>query len=500
MARLLGIDLGTSSVKAVVADERARILGVGNQEYRIDVPQPGWAEQDPEAWWKATVTAVRQAMTEAGHGAIDAIGFSGQMHGTILLDSERQPVGPAIIWADQRSAAEVGEIVSLVGTDQLARIAGTAPAAGFMGPTLLWLQKHDPARLEKARYVVLPKDYVRLRLTGEVGTEATDGSGTALFDVRQRQWSSTIVESLDLPDNIWPNVFEAADIVGALTKSAAQELDLSSGIPVAAGCGDQPAQAVGNGLIDPGVGSATIGTGGQLFAPMIRPQADPQLRLHSFCHAPAERWYVMGAMLSAGLSLRWLRNTMGMADDPNAYDRLAALAADVPPGCNGLLFMPYLIGERSPLMDPLARGSFVGLTLAHELGHLARAIMEGVAFALRQILDVMTGIGTPIDQLLASGGGLASPVWRQIVADVLSRPLRLSTGRERAGAGAAVVAGIGVGVYSGYSEAQRAVALPYELTEPDPGRAAIYAEQYDRFVQLYPLLKPMLHRLSGSQG
>ncbi len=501
MARLLGIDLGTSSVKAVIADERAHVLGVGSQEYRIEVPQPGWAEQEPEAWWQATITAVRQALAEAGSpttDVIDAIGFSGQMHGTILLDAERQPVGRAIIWADQRSAVEVGEIMSLVGTDQLARIAGTAPAAGFMGPTVRWLQKHDPARLEQARSVVLPKDYVRLRLTGEVGTEATDGSSTALFDVRQRQWSSTIIETLDMPDNIWPNVYESADVVGALTKPAAQALGLPAGIPVTAGCGDQPAQAVGNGLIDPGVGSVTIGTGGQLFAPMTRPQADPLLRLHSFCHAPADRWFVMGAMLSAGLSLRWLRNTMGMAQDPDAYNRLAALAADVPPGCNGLLFMPYLVGERSPLMDPLARGCFVGLTLGHELGHLARAIMEGVAFAMRQILDVMTGIGTPIDQLLASGGGLASAVWRQIVADVLARPLRLSTGRERAGAGAAVVAGIGVGVYSSYSEAQRAVALPFELTEPDPQRSAIYAEQYKRFVQLYPLLKPVLHELSTS--
>ncbi|MEP7286668.1 MAG: xylulokinase [Chloroflexota bacterium] len=498
MTRLLGIDLGTSSVKAVVIDEHTRLLGIGSREYPIDVPQPGYAEQDSEAWWQATIHAVRQAIEQAdsneGSAEIDAIGLAGHMHGTLLLDASGQALAPAIIWADQRGAAEVGEIISIVGTDQLARIAGTAPAAGFMAPTLRWLQKHNPALLEQARYCLLPKDYVRFRLTDEIATDASDASATALFDVRQRQWSTAIIETLDLPD-LWPNVFESADIVGALTKSAAETLGLTIGIPVAAGSADQPAQAVGNGLINPGIGSVTLGTGGQIFAPLLRPQVDNQLRLHVFCHAPADRWYLLGAMLSAGLSLRWLRDLHGLTNDPNAYQYLADLANGVPLGAEGLLFMPYLVGERAPLMDPLARGGFVGLTLGHGLGHLSRAIMEGVAFALRQILDVMIDLNTPVEQLLASGGGLASPIWRQIVADVLARPLRLSTGRERAAVGAAVIAGIGIGIYADYSDSQQAVAAPFELTEPDPQRAAFYAEQYARFVQLYPLLKSIFHDL-----
>src|SRR5215510_2015816 len=389
MTRLLGIDLGTGSVKAVVIDETTKILGVGSQEYPIDIPQPGYAEQEPEGWWRATFHAVRQALAEAGNGEIDAIGLSGQMHGVTLIDAKKEPIGPSIIWADQRGAGEVAEVIAAVGTDHLARIAGTAPAAGFMAPTLCWLKKHDPARLEHARACLLPKDYVRLRLTGEVATDASDASATALFDVRQRQWSNVIIEALDLPDHLWPNVFESADIVGALTRSAADALGLQVGIPVAAGCADQPAQAVGSGLIDPGIGSITIGTGGQVFAPLKTPPVDEALRLHIFCHAPADRWYVLGAMLSAGMSLRWLRDLLGMKDDPDAYKKLSALAADVPPGSDGLLFMPYLVGERAPLMDPAARGGFVGLALGHGVGYMARAVMEGVAFAMKQILAVM---------------------------------------------------------------------------------------------------------------
>ncbi len=455
MTRLLGIDLGTSSVKAVIIDEKARLLAVGSREYPIDVPQPGYAEQDPQAWWKASVQAIRQAVEQAGSAEIDAIGLSGQMHGTILMDDANKPIGPAIIWADQRSAAEVDEIVSLVGTDQLARIAGTAPATGFMGPTLRWIQKHNPARLDRTRACLLPKDYLRFRLTGDIATEATDACATALFDQRQRQWSSVIIEALDLPDGIWPNVYESSDIVGVLSKTAAEELGLPVGIPIAAGSGDQPAQA---------------------------------------CHAPADRWYVMGAMLGAGLSLRWLRDLHGLTADPEAYSRLSALADAVAPGSGGLLFLPYLVGERAPLMDPLARGGFIGLTLGHGLGDLTRAIMEGVGFALRQILDVMVAMNAPIDELLASGGGLASPVWRQIVADILARPLRLSTERERAGVGAAIVAGIGIGTYASYAEAPRPASS--QVTEPDPRRAEIYSEQYALWLQAYPLLKELFHHLS----
>lgn len=492
MARLLGIDLGTSSVKAVVIDEAARLLGMGSGEYPINTPQPGWAEQDTESWWRASVQAVRQALEQAGPGAISAIGFSGQMHGSVLIDAHLQPVSPAIIWADQRSAPQVEQIMTRIGAEQMAHFAGTAPAAGFMAPTLCWLQQHDPAQLDRARYILLPKDYVRLRLTGEVGTDTSDASATALFDIREQRWWAAIIEQLGLPD-LWPRVWQSSDVVGTLLPAAAAELGLSPGIPVTAGCADQVAQAVGNGLIDPGTGSVTIGTGGQLFVPLAEPRTDPLLRLHTFCHAPEDRWYLLGAMLSAGMSLRWFRDLLGLKDAPDAYETLSALAADVPPGADGLLFLPYLVGERAPIMDPLARGMFFGLTLRHGRGHLVRAIMEGVAFALRQILETMRALDAPTERLIASGNGLASPLWRGIAADVLGCPLVLSAGGARASMGAALIAGLGAGVYSNYADISRIVVTHSEQADPDPARVRFYDEQYARFLQLYPILKPLMH-------
>jgi xylulokinase len=500
---LLGIDLGTSSLKAVVIREDGQLLGVGTQEYPILTPQPAWAEQEPEAWWRAAVLSVREALKRAAQAAgepitIGGIGLSGQMHGFALVGADHQPVGPAIIWPDQRSVEEVGEITTLIGSERLARIAGTAPATGFLGPTLRWLCKHDPARLDRAQACLMPKDYVRLRLTGNIATDASDASATAIFDIGQRRWSDEIIKALELPARLLPPVLESNEVAGQLTPSAAEALGLRPGIPVVTGCADQAAQAVGNGLIDPGTGSVTIGTGGQLFAPLTAPAADPQLRLHTFCHAPAGRWYALGAILSAGLSLRWLRDTLGLRETPDAYGQLSALAAQVPPGADGLLFLPYLVGERAPLMDPRARGCFVGLTLRHERGHLARAIMEGVALAMRQVLNIMLELN-PVETLLASGNGLVlSPVWRQIVTDVFASPLRLAKAGERAGVGAALIAGIGAGLFRDYADLRPITgqAAATDLSEPDAERAAFYLEQYKRFVQVYPLLKPILHDLS----
>lgn len=500
LTHLLAIDLGTSSVKVVVIDPGGRLLGVGNQEYPLLTVQPGWAEQAPDGWWRATVRAVQQAVGQAGPGQIAAIGLSGQMHGTVLVDAALQPIGPAIIWADQRSTAEVEEFELRVGRQRLAEIAGTAPAAGFMGPTLLWLQHHDPARLEQARAALLPKDYLRLRLTGRVATEASDASATALFDVRQRRWSEEIMRLVQLPAALLPELLEPAALAGDLLPAAAAELGLPAGIPVVAGCADQVAQALGNGLLDPGSGSVTVGSGGQVFVPLSAPKSDALLRLHTFCHAPAERWYLLGAMLTAGLALRWLRDTLGLAQDAGAYGALGRQAAQTPPGADGLLFLPYLAGERSPLMDPQARGCFVGLTLRHQPGHLARAIMEGVAFALRDILEVMATLQAPPERLLAVGNGLASPVWRQIVADVLGRPLHLPAGREQAGVGAALLSGIGAGLYSGYAEARQIVPAPVEATEPHPANTAFYEEHYQRFRQVYPALSATLHSLSAASA
>jgi xylulokinase len=490
MSHLLGIDLGTSSVKATVIDERGTVMGTGMQEYPILTPQPGWAEQDPEGWWRATTIAVQEAVAQADEARIKAVGLSGQMHGLVLIDKALQPIAPAIIWADQRSTHEVDIIRETLGADAL-RTVGTLPSTGFYGASLLWLLRHQPATVNASHLALLPKDYLRLKLTGEAGTEASDASSTGLFDIQTRQWYAEGISRLGLPSALLPRVQASAEVVGQLTPASAAVLNLTPGIPVVAGCADQVAQAIGNGLTDPGRGSVTIGTGGQLFAPLASSASDSQLRLHTFCHAPADRWYLLGATLSAGLSLRWLRNLLGEAANPDAYQQLAEQAAEVTPGADGLLFLPYLIGERAPVMDPLARGAFVGLTLRHGRGHLVRAIMEGVCFALRQVLDVMDTLHAAPQQLLASGNGLVSPVWRQIAADTFARPLSLTSGGERAGIGAALVAGIGAGVYGSYAEAIGNTPAPSITTEPDPVNVSIYAERYALYAQMYPLLKAL---------
>jgi xylulokinase len=490
MSALLGIDLGTSSVKVVVCTLEGAIQGIGNAEYPILTPRPDYAEQDPADWWQATAIATRQAMQEAGRPQVLGIGFSGQMHGFVPMGVDHKPLRPAIIWADQRSASLLSEIRDRVGTDLLATTCGTAPAAGFLIASLLWLQKHEPEVLDRTVALLMPKDYLRFKLTGEFGTDASDAAATGIFNVRERVWAGEVIERLQFPRSIFPKVHPAEQIVGNLGSSPAQDLGLAAGIPVSVGCADQPAQAVGNGLIDPPLGSVTVGTGGQAFAPLATPLIDPQLRLHTFCHAPEARWYLLGAMLSAGMALRWLRATLGR--ERWSYAQLDQIAAEVEPGSEGLVFLPYLVGERSPLMDPRAKGSFVGLTLRHGPGHMVRALLEGVAFAMRQIIDSMVECGAELNRLVASGNGLASPLWRQILADVLNRPLYQGKDKhsaERAGVGASLIAGIGVRAIDGYGGARRFAPTFDALTAPNPPNAEIYESHYRRFLDLYPRLK-----------
>jgi len=389
---LLGIDLGTSAVKAVVIDETGRTLGTGTREIPMEVPEPLRAEQDPETWWSNAVMAVRAALHKAGVREVAAIGLDGHMHGVVLLDASHQPVGHAITWADQRSAEIIPEIETQIGVGTFLSVTGTRPAAGFMAPTLAWLQRHDPGRLDAASVCILPKDYLRLRLTGQVASDVSDASATALFDITERRWSRAICASLGLPERLLPDLLESADVAGSLTSAAAAELGLQAGTPVVAGSADQPAQAVANGLLDRGDGSVTLGTGGQIFCATDEPQADAKGRIHTFCHAAPERWYQLGATLSAGLSLRWLRDRLRLQSD-NPYANLDRLAADVAPGADGLVFLPYLVGERSPIMDPGATGAFIGLTLHHRRGHLARAVLEGVACSLRATRDAVLDAG-----------------------------------------------------------------------------------------------------------
>jgi len=493
---LLGIDLGTSSVKASLFDLEGDLLGSGMREYPILTPEPGYAEHDPEAWWRATCEAIQEATNIAsqhtGHANglpdVIGIGLSGHMHGFALVNAEGHSVGNAIIWPDQRSSVQVQIMRDRIGAEKLARIAGTAPATGFMGPTLLWLAEHDPDRLSRAAACLLPKDYIRLRLTGNIGTEASDASATGIFDVTRRVWSDEIVDVLNLPRRLLPAVNNSTDVIGHVTAAAATVIGLPAGIPVVAGGADQTAQAIGNGLITPGAGSVTLGTGGQMIILLDSVRVDEGLRLHTFCHALPDRWYMLGAMLSAGMSLRWLRDTVGLTSDPSAYDRLSAEAQAVPLGADGLIFLPYLVGERSPLMDSSARAAFVGLTLRHTRGHMARAIMEGVAFALRHILETMREAGADVQELLAAGNGLANPFWRGVTADVLGIPLLSANAGERASRGAALLAGLGVGALS-MDDILRITREDHPRTLPDLARHDRYTKLYAEFRRAYPALR-----------
>jgi xylulokinase len=497
---LLGIDIGTSSVKAVLLDvETAQLVAAAGREYPIHKPAPDRAEQDADDWWRAAVISVQQSLNDAGHRDVAAISLCGQMHGGVLLDEAGNPLAPAIIWPDQRSPAEVEELINTLGAETYTAIAGTLPAVGFMGPSLRWLAKHDPALLERAHHILLPKDYLRLRLTGEIAAEISDAAATGLFDVAAGDWSERIIQAAELPERIFPPVLASTAVAGQLTARAAEALGLQAGIPVVAGCADQPAQGIANGLTAPGRTAVTTGSGGQVFTP-LRPAPGQRLptdpRVHVFNHAAPQTWYILGAILTGGLALRWLRDLTGLDGLADAYERLSAEAAEIPPGADGLLFQPYLAGERTPHMDPLARGSFVGLSYHHTRGHLARAVMEGVAFALRQTLEINLSLSAPVESLIAAGGAMESPVWRGIHADIFGLPLQKTLVGEQTGMGAAMLAGVGAGIYPGFDEASAAITRYGPPTEPDAQRHSRYNLLYQQFLSLYPTLRADFHRLA----
>ncbi len=496
MPYLLGIDIGTSSAKAALMDLDGRIVGVAAGDYPIDQPQPGWAEQDPDSWWRAAVQAVRAALAQAPAGEVAAIGLSGQMHGTVLLGPDGRPTRPAIIWADRRSGAEVERVCRETGLNRLGRFAANRLAVGFTAASLLWLLTHEPESLAAGERLLLPKDYLRLALTGEVATDVSDASATLLYDVARRRWSQELIGEWKLPPWILPPVLESAQVAGQLRPAAAEALGLPVGTPVVAGAADQACQALGSGLLDPGLASCTIGTGGQLLTPLSAPGYDPQLRLHTFCHALPGRWYAMGASLAAGLSLRWFREQF--CPSAAGFAELSAEAAEVPAGAEGLLFLPYLVGERTPHFDPAARGAFVGLTLRHGRAHAVRAIMEGVAFALRDSLEIMRQLGPGPTQIVTAGGGGSTRPWQGILADVFGLPVMSAAGPERTAAGAAMLAGLGVGLYADPAEARRR-AVHYEPPlMPDPDDTARYQDLYGVYRGLYPRLKESFEVLGGA--
>jgi xylulokinase len=492
MGHVLGIDVSTTATKAVLIDEAGEVRGVAASEYGFDVPRPLWSEQDPRLWWDGTVTAIRSVLASAGVPGDDvvAIGLTGQMHGLVVLDENDAVLRPAILWNDQRTAAECDLIRDVVGRERLVAITGNDALTGFTAPKIVWVREHEPEIWARTAHILLPKDYVRLRLTGEYALDKADGAGTILFDLAARDWSAEILDALRIPREWLPPTFEGPSITGLVTEAAAAATGLRAGTPVVAGGGDQAANAVGVGVIDPGTVALSLGTSGVIFAATDRPFVEPDGRVHAFCHAVPDRWHLMSVMLSAAGSLRWFRDAIWY----ESYEKITEQAGTVPAGSDGLLFLPYLTGERSPHPDPLARGAFVGLSITHEERHLARAVLEGVAFGLRDGLDLMTAAGMPAPrEIRASGGGIASPVWRQILADVLETEIATVATTEGAAYGAGVLAAVGAGWFDRVGAATAAWVTTTTAASPGPD-VAPYRDRHAAYRELYPALAPVFHR------
>ena len=490
MKYLLGIDVGTSSAKSVLLAESGAVAAIGQHEYDFETPRPGWAEQAPDVWWQAAKATIQQVLhsSQVNPAQIQGIGFSGQMHGPVFLDHAGQSIRPAIIWADQRSVAECREIYARVGKAGLYRTVGNPVDSGFMAATLLWIRKHEPETYRRLKTVLLPKDYVRFRLTGELATDPSDAGGTSLYDVRQRQWSAEMLAQLELDPAMFPSVKNSSAAAGSVTPSAAAETGLTPDTPVLIGGTDQTMAALASGAIEAGPVMLVIGTGGTLFTTIDAVVVDPELRMHTYPHCIPGKWHLLGAILAGGLCLKWLRNTLRLKDT-YSYDDMAQEAAAIAPGAEGALFLPYLAGERTPHMDSLARGVMFGLTVRHTRAHLIRAVMEGVVFAMRDCLELFKQLQVSPAKLIASGGGALSPAWRQMQADIMGLPLVTVKTREKSATGAAMLAGVGVGVFASFAEAcARTVAFDEEI-QPIPAHVARYAEYYRLYTTLYPALK-----------
>lgn len=498
---LLGIDLGTSSVKVVITAATGRVLASGSAEYPILRPYAGYAEQDPEQWWDAICRAVRSALDESGDDVdVASIGLSGQMHGTVLVGADGRPLAPAVIWPDQRSVNQVDEITRKFGLERLTEITGSPVATGFQAATLLWVRQEQPALWRRIEKVLLPKDYVRWRMTGVYATDPSDGSGALMLDVQERDWSAEILDVLALDSAQLPLVQPASAEAGGLTAQAAADLSLSRGTPVVTGAADTACSALGAGVAESGKLLLTLSSGGQLVQPAGEANIDVQGRIHTFCSAlePEEgpAWYQMGAILSAGLALRWLRDDVFRLGGEDAYERISAWAGEVEPGAEGLLFLPYLAGERTPHMDPLARGLFLGLTAQHGRAHLARAVMEGVALACYDAYAVLHALGASPDAVILAGGGAGSGVWRQIVADVFGLHVQPLAVAEQSAAGAAILAGAGSGWFDA-AHAARKWANYGSVVTPDAERHHRYLELFELFRAAYVENSELFRKLSS---
>jgi xylulokinase len=490
----LGIDVGTGGSRAVLVDERGRVVASATVEHEpFASPQAGWAEQDARDWWRASAAAVRTVLAADGVRAeeVGGVGLTGQMHGSVLLDKHDEVLRPALIWCDLRTAPQCRALTERVGAERLIRLVMNPALEGFTLPKMLWVREREPEVWARVRAVLLPKDYVRFRLTGDKATDVADASGTLLFDVGGRRWSDEMLDLTGLDARLLPRAFESPEVTGSVSVEGAAETGLRAGTPVVAGAGDQAAGAVGMGIVRPGSVSATVGTSGVVFAATDAPALDPRGRVHTFCHAVPGRWHVMGVTQGAGLSLRWFRDRFGAggAEGRDPYERLMEEAAHAPAGSDGLLWAPYLMGERTPHLDPHARAALVGLTASHARAHVVRAILEGVAFSLRDTFEIFREMGVPVGGVRLGGGGARAAVWRQIQADVYGREVETVEAEEGAAYGAALLAGVGGGAWAGVDEACDAVVRVALRVAPDARAAELLNQQYGAFRRLYPALK-----------
>jgi xylulokinase len=471
---LVGLDVGTTGVKALAISPSGDVLARAEEDYPLSTPQPGWAEQDPDDWWRAAQTA----LAALGVEGVAGIGLSGQMHGLVALDADERVLRPAILWNDQRTARECAEIEARVGLERLIALTGNRALTGFTAPKLLWLREHEPDVYERIAHVLLPKDYVRLRLTGRRAIDVADASGTLLFDVAGRRWSEEVLAALEVPREWLPPALESPAVSG----------ETGRGVAVAAGAGDQAAGALGVGVDGPGALSVVLGTSGVVFAGLPAFAADPEARVHAFCHAVPNGWHAMGVMLSAAGSLRWFRDAFAPGED---FAALSAAAEAWEPGAEGLLFLPYLSGERTPHADPGARGAFAGLSVRHDRGALTRAVLEGVAYGLRDSLELLRDLGVRPEAARVSGGGARSELWLRIVASVLGLPLERTAVEEGAAYGAALLGGVAGGVFADVHEAVQACVRVRGVVEPEPAWQEAYERGYERFRALYPAVRPL---------
>jgi len=499
MSVFLGIDIGTSGTKTLAMNAKGKILADAMETYPCHVPKPLWSEQNPQDWWQATIKSVRKVIKTAKLRAanVKAIGLSGQMHGSVFLDKSDKVVRPAILWNDQRTAAECAEMEDCVGgRKKLIKLVANPAMTGFTAPKILWLRNNEPRHFDKTCKVLLPKDEIRRRLTGEYATEVSDASGMLLLDVAKRKWSKKLLSALHLDINLLGTCYESEDVTGTLTSKAAELLGLTTDCVVVGGAGDCAAGAVGNGIVNRGVLSTSVGTSGVMFVHSDEVKIDPEGRVHTFCHAVRGKWHMMGVNLSAGGSLQWFRNELCKADVAKAkrtktevYDILIKEAAKVPAGCEGLFFLPYLSGERTPHADPDARGCFIGITLAHGRGHMIRSILEGVTYSMRDSLAIMEGLGVPVRQIRASGGGSRSPLWRQIQADCFGRPVVTINTEEGPAYGVALLAAVGAGEFKNISEACKATISVVSKTPANRAARKHYDKGFPIYQQLYQSLK-----------